>query len=218
MSSETRTAAWGRPRAAEAPAALEDILAAALKAFARHGYEGVSVRMLNRELGVSHNLIHQRFGSKEGLWYAAVDWGFGPMIADLAERIDPAIGDPLELLRDVVRRFLLHAAWRPELLALMNIEGGLDTDRLNYIYENYVVPVTKPMDQLLTHLADHGRIRPIPLRSFHLLIAHGGAALFTLVPLARRFDPADPLDPDLAQAHAKCIADLVIAGLAVQVQ
>ncbi|WP_353358403.1 TetR family transcriptional regulator, partial [Mycobacterium sp.] len=33
---------------------MEDILGAALKAFATHGYDGVALRTLNRELGVSH--------------------------------------------------------------------------------------------------------------------------------------------------------------------
>ncbi|MDT7670530.1 MAG: TetR/AcrR family transcriptional regulator, partial [Pseudonocardiales bacterium] len=66
----------GRPRKDSGPAPVDDVLAAALHAFATHGYQGVSVRTLNRELGVSHNLLHQRFGSKEAIWYAAVDWGF----------------------------------------------------------------------------------------------------------------------------------------------
>ncbi len=52
---------------------MDEILGAALRAFATHGYEGVSVRTLNRELGVSHSLINGRFGSKEDLWYATVD-------------------------------------------------------------------------------------------------------------------------------------------------
>ena len=52
------------------------MLEAALVSFAELGYEGTSVRDLCRQLGVSHNLIHQRFGSKDDLWYAAVDHGF----------------------------------------------------------------------------------------------------------------------------------------------
>ena len=35
------------------------------------------VREIARRLDVSHNLIPQRFGSKEDLWYAAVDHGLG---------------------------------------------------------------------------------------------------------------------------------------------
>ena len=67
----------GRPPADEAIESSE-ILDAALRAFARHGLEGVSVRTLNRELGVSHNLIYQRFGSKDDLWRAAVDFTVTP--------------------------------------------------------------------------------------------------------------------------------------------
>jgi AcrR family transcriptional regulator len=54
----------------------DDLLPLALEAFADLGYEGASMRDLCRRLGVSHNLLHQRFGSKDRLWYAAVDHGF----------------------------------------------------------------------------------------------------------------------------------------------
>jgi TetR/AcrR family transcriptional regulator len=48
------------------------------------------------------------------------------------------------------------------------------------------------------------------LRAFHFLLAHGGAAPFTLAPLARHFDPTDPLDPAAATEHADLIADLIV--------
>ncbi|HEY6575085.1 MAG TPA: helix-turn-helix domain-containing protein, partial [Mycobacterium sp.] len=50
---------------------MQDILEAALVAFATYGYDGVSLRTLNRDLGVSHNLIYQRFGGKDDLWRAS---------------------------------------------------------------------------------------------------------------------------------------------------
>ena len=73
MSAPSQRRRQGRPRNEDAPASLDEILGAALRAFATHGYDGVSLRTLNRELGASHNLLHGRFGSKEALWYAAVD-------------------------------------------------------------------------------------------------------------------------------------------------
>src|SRR5215471_12675459 len=53
----------------------ETMLEAALEAFAQRGYDGVSVRELNRQIGVSHNLAHHYFGSKDALWRAAIDYG-----------------------------------------------------------------------------------------------------------------------------------------------
>lgn len=213
MSSSARERPRGRPKAENAPVTVEEILAAALRAFATHGYDGVSVRTLNRELGVSHNLLNQRFGSKRALWYAAVDWGFGNLVRDIQGAYDPTVTDPLDQLGLVIRRFLEHSARHPELLGLMNIEARQDTERLSYVFDTYIDPASATIGRLLDHLAAEGSIRPISRRNFHFLLAHGAAAPFSLLPLARLFDPVDPLDPDEVTAHANLIAELVTSGI-----
>ncbi|MDT5191528.1 MAG: TetR/AcrR family transcriptional regulator [Mycobacterium sp.] len=45
----------------------DKVMAAAIEAFSVHGYNGVSLRTVNDELGVSRNLRYQRFGSKAEL-------------------------------------------------------------------------------------------------------------------------------------------------------
>ena len=102
----------GRPSKDEPPAAPEEgVLQAALVAFATHGFNGMSVRTLNRELGVSHNLLNQRFGSKEAIWRAAVDWGFGKLVAEVL-RWDDESAEPLVRLRSSVRTFARFSAGR----------------------------------------------------------------------------------------------------------
>jgi AcrR family transcriptional regulator len=213
MAASTDRRRTGRPKTEDAPATLEQILDAAFRAFATYGYDGVSVRMLNRELGVSHNLIHQRFGSKQGLWYAAVDRAFGRQVAELAIAFDPTLSDPLDQLNHAIRRFLVYSAEHPELLGLMNVEGRVESDRLDYIYDSYVEPALAPLGRLLDFLIAEGRIRPISLRSLHFLVAHGATAPFTLTPLARRFDPADPLNPAQIAEHTALAADVITNGL-----
>jgi AcrR family transcriptional regulator len=208
-----RRRAPGRPPASGDAVSARSILDAALRAFATHGYEGVSVRTLNREVGVSHSLINQRFGSKEGLWRAAVDHGFGQITRDLAAGFDPTLTDPLEQLRRWIRRFLLLSADHPELVGLMNIEGRQDTPRLAYLYDTYVAPAMAPVAGLLDHLADAGRIRRVPLRTFHFLVIHGGAAAQSLTALAEHFDPSPPLGAREVEEHAELVADLLVDGL-----
>jgi len=203
----------GRPRAEDAPVTLEQILETAFRAFATHGYDGCSVRTLTQELGVSHNLIHQRFGSKEGLWYAAVDHAFRTQVNELTTAFDLSRSDPLDQLNQLFRHFLRYSSEHPELLGLMNIEARIDGPRLHHIYDNYVAPALAPIGWLLESLAAQGRIRPISLRSLFMLMAHGGGAPFTLVPFARRFDPADPLDPEEVDAHVVAVADILTNGL-----
>src|SRR3979411_1145279 len=103
----------GRPKAQDAPVTVEQILDAAFRAFATYGYDGVAVRTLNRDRGVSHNLIHQRFGSKQGLWYAAVDRAFGQQVTELATGVDPTVTDPLDQLNPAILRFALYCSDEP---------------------------------------------------------------------------------------------------------
>jgi AcrR family transcriptional regulator len=203
----------GRPRAQDAPVTVEQILDAAFRAFATYGYDGMAVRTLNRELGVSHNLIHQRFGSKQGLWYAAVDRAFSQQVTQLATAFDPTLADPLDQLNHAIRRFVHYSAEHPELLGLMNIEARVDSERLDYIYDNYVAPALAPLGLLLDYLHSEGRIRPISLRALFFLVAHGAAAPFTLVALAGHFDNTDPLDPSQVAEQAALTADVITGGL-----
>jgi AcrR family transcriptional regulator len=187
----------------------------ALKAFATLGYDGVRLRILNRELGGSHNLLNGRFGSKEALWYATVDWAFRPLAQRVATAFDPTLADPLEQVRIFVRVFLMYSADHPELLGLMNIEGRQDTKRLAYIFNTYIEPAMEPLQRLLDHLAAQGRIRAVPSSTFHFLLTHGAGAPFTVAPLARRFSGVDPLDPEVVRAHAELCADFIVSGLQI---
>jgi TetR/AcrR family transcriptional regulator len=204
----------GRPKAAESMP-IEEILDKALSMFATVGYDGMSLRTLNRELGVSHNLIYQRFGTKEQLWRAAVDYGFDRLMRHMSGLFDPTISDPLEQLRLAVHRFVVYSAGHPELVALMNIEGRQDTGRLDYIYDTYIEPILKDVARLLALLAEQGRIRPIPLRTFHFLLAHGATAPYALLPLATKFDPASPQQSAAIEQHATLVSTILVDGLRI---
>ncbi|HTX93872.1 MAG TPA: TetR/AcrR family transcriptional regulator [Mycobacterium sp.] len=204
--------ARGRPKASDAMP-VEEILDKALTMFATVGYDGMSLRTLNRDLGVSHNLIYQRFGTKDQLWRAAVDFGFGRLMRHLQGLFDPTVSEPLEQLRLAVHRFVVYSAEHPELVALMNIEGRQDSDRLSYVYETYIEPMLADVGRLLDHLADEGLIRRIPLRSFHFLLAHGATAPHALVPLATKFDAASPFEPAAIEEHAHLVSTLLVQGL-----
>jgi AcrR family transcriptional regulator len=128
---------------------------------------------------------------------------------------DPTLSDPLEQLAVILRRFLEVSAERPELVGLMNIEGRESSDRLTFLYDHYVEPITSPIARLLEHLAAAGRVRPISGRAFLFLVAHGAAAPFTLEALARELDPSDPFDPAEQAAYIESVVDVLIAGIRI---
>ncbi len=208
----TRRETRGRPRIRQD----EEILEAALESFAAQGYDAMSLRSLNAHLGLSHGTISQRFGTKERLYFAAVDLGFASFLADLAERrrealaeIDP--GDDVADLRVTIRAYLGAALIRPELGRLMNQEGLYRTARLDYIVDHVMEQLLGSVGGYLERLQQSGRIRPVTARALFFLIAHGAEAPYTLTALSEAFDTLDgPLDPE---RHADDMTDLIVRGM-----
>jgi hypothetical protein len=131
----------------------------------------------------------------------------------MATAFDPTLTDPLDQLRRIVRAFLYYSAERPELLGLMNIEARQDTDRLAYLYDNFIAPTLEPVQRLLCYLSGEGRTVPISLATFLFLMAHGGAAPFTLRPLVRLFGEERMLQPTEIESHVDFVTDFIIRGL-----
>lgn len=123
----------GRPATGTPTVTTDELLDTALTAFVERGYEGTSVRELARELGVSHNLIPQRVGTKEELWYAAVDRAFSALAGALADAATAHEGeDDVARLRALVERFVEANAARPSLLQLITQEAAAPGPRLDW--------------------------------------------------------------------------------------
>lgn len=205
----------GRPAADEVALATDDLLDGALEAFADRGFDGTSVRELARRLGVSHNLIPQRIGSKERLWFAAVDHGFGALSADLAVAIEASAGlDDVEQLRALVTAFIAANARRPALLRIINQEAVADGPRLDHLFVNYIEPVRRYGVAVLARLEDQGRVRSGSVGLVYFLMTHGAAGPVALPGLAERFgETVDPHDEEAVQRHAEATAAMIFDGL-----
>jgi len=164
----------------------DTLLETALQSFGENGYDGASVREIARRLAVSHNLIPQRFGSKEALWYAAVDHGFGRLEKDLLREAKALGSDELLVLRGLILCFIEINALHPSLLQIINQEASQPGPRLDYLFKTYIKPVRDFGDSWLTRLADEGRINPVSVTLLYFLMTHGAGGLFALPALTKR--------------------------------
>lgn len=190
----------------------ESILEAALDAFAALGYEAMSVRALNARLGLSHETITQRFGTKEELYYAAVRRGLEHFLADLSATLGrhPSPIDDLSTLRAMVRGFMVGASRRPAIGRLLVHEGLRDSDRLDFIATVGFESSMGELATLLQRLQHDGVIRPTTTRALFFL-AEAGAAPFNRDALSRAFDPIDGhLDPE---AYVDWVTEVIMRGL-----
>ena len=199
----------GRPKLRED----EDLLASVVRAFARFGYEAVSMRGLSLSLGLSHSALGQRFGSKEELYRTAVDAEFKRFIEEISrtrEAMPSDLGD-LGNLRTIVYSFLLTSARYPALGQLMNQEGAERSSRLEHILATVVRPQLHEITGVIERLIEEDVIYPVTTRALFFLMAHGAEAPFTLTALSSVFDDCDGV-LDVAH-HVGATTDLLMRGL-----
>jgi AcrR family transcriptional regulator len=76
----------------------EEILAGARACFARHGYEGATVRRLEEETGLSRGAIFHHFRDKESLFLAVAEDDAAAMVATVARN------GLVQVMRDLLHR------------------------------------------------------------------------------------------------------------------
>lgn len=186
-----------------------DLFDAALEEFAEEGFEGMSVRNLCRRLGVSHNLVHERHGSKDQLWNRAIAHGFQSLAITLVEAAAASPPDPLARLRAILVRYVQATAERPSLIRIINYEAMHPGPRLDHLFTTYLHPAHQVADAALRLLEEQGRAHRIPAATLHFMIGHGAGGLASLPALAGRFNSDDPDPVDQATAAV----DLVLRGI-----
>ena len=122
------------------------ILQTAIDVFAALGYEGASTRVLAERAGVNLPAIQYYFGSKEGLYRAAID----DIIAQIEERMGPVAervraalargglsrGDILDLLQEMLDAFVAQ------------IVGGEQLESRRLLFARAEIERTEALDRL----------------------------------------------------------------------
>lgn len=189
----------------------EAILKKALQAFASGGFEAMSVRALNANLGLSHETVSQRFGTKSELFLAAVNYGFQLFINDFNDELtrnNPT--SDLEQLRALLRAFMFSTSRHPTLGELLH-HVAIDEEQRNVIIgKTGLADQLMNAAQLLLRLKSDGVIREIQLRELWFM-AQSAAAPIHFSNVSQMFDFFDgPLDPD---EHINRITDTIMRGL-----
>jgi AcrR family transcriptional regulator len=188
----------------------ESILLRGLEAFAELGYDRASARELARRLGVSHNFINDRYGSKAAFWRAVVDHALGGQLARLPE-VDPA-EDDAECLRQIIAGFYRSAVDTPLMARLLVDELSRETERLDYLYERFIAPTLQTLEPSIERLVASGRMADIPRDVLFFAVIPPVSGIVDM-PLARRLGRPAPSTPEQQAATAALLATLVVNGL-----
>jgi AcrR family transcriptional regulator len=204
----------GRPAQSNDVPAESEILARGLTAFAELGYDGASVRELARRLGVSHNFINDRYGSKAQFWRAVIDRSLTAQVARLGAALAVPGEDDLARLRDLVHAFHEANVAEPDLPRILRYESMRGGPRLEYVFEHYLVPVRQAVAPLVDALIEQGRVRPFPIDA----MIYGVIAMTSVnaeVPLVTLLGDSFAADPN---GFARMLSDILLDGLVTDLE
>lgn len=163
----------------------EAILSAALKAFARDGYDGASMPKIARMAQVAAPLIHYYFGSKENLWRETVDYSLGELRRE-SSAIHKATRSlaPLDRLRALLQAHTHFAAHFPDHFAMIVAEARADSDRFAWIQENYTGILFGEVVAILEDARGGGAIKDVNIEQAAFILIGSILLYFTVRPVA----------------------------------
>ncbi|HEY3850842.1 MAG TPA: helix-turn-helix domain-containing protein [Steroidobacteraceae bacterium] len=204
----------GRPRADAAHAVPEErVLDLAFRTFAERGYDGTTLRALAKRLGVSHNLLNVRFGTKAELWRRAVDARVAVAAPPVYAALDARGVDDETRLRGFVHRFCRWALENPDLVGITNVECRHASWRLDYIVDAYLLPFKQRLDGLMERLGRVRPLRPLSTPALMSILVQGVGFYFASRPMLERIGAAHEISAAGLPGQMLAFTDFILAGL-----
>lgn len=192
------------------------ILHAAVEEFASLGPDGARMEAIARAAGVNKALLHYYFGSKEGLYEAALEG----TLSGIRERQQKLLAGPGEPGRRLLR-YLLYSlrgmAARPAYSRMIGHEmvraRAGNTASLTRMADTFFRPLVEAILAALREGIQSGEFRPVD--PAHTMITLLGNNIFYLhsTPIYRAIAGSDPRDPDLLESRRLHVADLAVCLL-----
>jgi AcrR family transcriptional regulator len=140
----------------------EEILDAAARLFAKHGYADTDTQLLADELGVGKGTLYRYFPSKQALFLAAVDRAMRSFRTYIDSRIQQ-VSDPLDQIAEGIRAFLTYVAEHPEFVELQMQERAQFKDRKKPTYFEHREANVERWRARYRALIAAGRVRDMPV-------------------------------------------------------
>ena len=193
---------------------IEALHQAALRSFARNGFDGFRLSSLAQELGIANSLLNYYFESKEDLWKKTLRYGFQAMEEKFTEVFRNFKDlDGIPLLKVLVRQFVYFVAEFPEYFEVFNREMSVDSNRSKWIIENLLLPFQEKVDQLYQKEQDNGQIKKVPIPNLSFINLGAAQMFFVHRYFIQTKYGIDPFDKDQIEQHADTVVEVIFNGI-----
>jgi TetR/AcrR family transcriptional regulator len=172
-------AATRKPRAtslpgeAAAPPTRDLILDTAERLFSAKGVDGVAVRDLAREMGITASSLYNHFPSKQALYDAVVERGVGPIVELVGQSWQPGALRPGDI-QETLDRLTAHLARHPHLARLLQRALLEDSGALQVLLDRWITLLYRQGITVIRQTARAAGWQPTE-------VPHLGIALFGMI-------------------------------------
>lgn len=164
-----------------AAAREEEILRAATRVFAEHGYRGTDVQEIADIVGIGKITVYRYFPSKQELFLAVVDRGMKLLHKEIAATYDDkALTEPFDRMRAGMAAYLRFFDQNMEFVELFIQERSEFRDRKTPTFFEFSEQIAAPWTEMLKLLIVRGKIKSIDIENIRDFIGqHLYGVLFT---------------------------------------
>ncbi len=185
------------------------MLDAGLRVLARHGYDGLAMRGVARELGASLATVQRHFATKDELWRGCVD----QFLDGIDEDQLWSSGDPLQT---GIELLLGRSAAHPGLVvAILCDQSPGHLERFDHITHR-LAELHRTSSALMADLRASGAIAAVDTNALLLLMRFGIGAIASAPSVTKHIYGFDLEMASERQRLASALADIVRNGLAAR--
>ena len=188
------------------------LLKAGVTVFSKVGYVGASVRQIADLAGVNHGSIRYHYESKGDLWRACIIYLSGLMEAAVhQDEARWAAMEPRERIINVTAHFIRFNAKYPEMHRIMAFETVYESERLDWLNENFIRPFTARAMASVA-LAQEQGVYPdnIPVLNQHYINVAAATSIFMVAPEIQKNFGVDVFDEREVERHIDAVLSVLL--------
>ncbi len=187
------------------------ILEAALRNFARIGFEAASTRTIAADADVHHASLRYHFADKETLWRSAIAFMFERQRQEFADEQHRSPVDPTTTagVKEMVRRYVRYSAAHPEHAKILVHEAIADTARLDWAVSAFVRANTARLGGPLARGGARGALRLADPQLTGIILSAASQMVFVLSAHLRRVYDVDVDQPAFVEKLADGLVTLL---------
>ena len=195
----------------------DELLKAALKAFALSSFDGTNVKQLGQEAGIAPSLFYYHFKDKVGLWQAALQL----VARQLEEAMKPVeLGDPsvhpIVFLKKWMSAYIYFSAKHPEFHQVISYEMANPSPRADWLLEHILQPLHTNLQVQITALQTAGLIKKMPIANFVSIVIGAANIFFIQGYQMKKLYGVDVFEEAAISEHIETVIELFLNGILIE--